>query len=197
MRRRDGQDNVTHEQNILDYLQNRLSATRKDAFEQMMAEDAALAAEVEVMRAVRRELAAGPKLDNAEAVWERVSASIDAQAVPANDNRSPLKQVLKYAAVVLIAVGAWQVTVVPRISAVPEGFRTASEPGEALSLQVMFTERATLSDIYALLAPFEGRIVDGPSALGLVSLAFPDESLRDAARATLADNATFVEFVAE
>ena len=133
MRRRDGQDNVTHEQNILDYLQNRLSAARKDAFEQMMAEDAALAAEVEVMRAVRRELAAGPKLDNAEAVWERVSASIDAQAVPANDNRSPLKQVLKYAAVVLIAVGAWQVTVVPRISAVPASIMPASAETPAAS----------------------------------------------------------------
>jgi anti-sigma factor RsiW len=188
---------VTRDQNILDYLQNRLSPADTDAFEQMMAQDAALAAEVDVMRSVRAELAAGPNHENADAVWDRISASIGAEAIPANDNRSPWQQVLKYAAVAVLAVGAWQVAVVPRISAVPDGFRAASETSDAVSLQVRFTETATLADISALLAPFEGRIIDGPSALGLVRLSFPDEQLGDAARAALDSNAALVEFVTD
>ncbi len=188
---------MTRDQNILEYLQNRLSLADKDAFERMMAQDAALAAEVDVMRAVQAELTDGPKHENADAVWDRISASIDAQAAPANNNRSPWRQMLKYAAVAVLAIAAWQVAVVPRISAVPEGFRTVSETSEAVSIQVKFTETTTLVDISALLAPLDGRIIDGPGALGLVRLSFPDESLAEAARAVLESNATLVEFVAD
>ncbi len=188
---------MTRDEDILEYLQNRLSPADRDAFEQMMAQDAALAAEVNVMRAVRADLADGPKHEKADAVWDRISASIDAQAAPANDNRSPWRQVLQYAAVAVLAIAAWQVAVVPRISGVPEGFRTASETSDAVSIQVKFTETATLADISTLLAPFEGRIIDGPGALGLVRLSFSDENLAEAAQSALESNATLVEFVAD
>ncbi len=188
---------MDRDQKILDYLQGRLNAPDRDAFDEAMARDPALAAEVDVMRSVRTTLASAPGHDNAAAVWDRLSAEIDATPIAANDNSRPWQQVLKYAAVAVIAVAAWQFTIGPRITGGADGFRTASEQPEAFTFQVKFVETATIAEIAALLAPLEGTISDGPSALGLVNLSFMDASLRDQAIGVLEGRPELVEFVAE
>ena len=188
---------MDRDQDILDYLQDRLNARDRAAFEDEMARDASLAAEVDVMRSIRAELASAPRHENADAVWDRLSAEIDAAPKAANDNRRPWKEVLKYAAVAVIAVAAWQVAIEPRIGGVSDGFRTASEQPAAFNFQVKFVETATLGEITALLAPLSGTISDGPSALGLVRLSFAHTSLGEAAIRELVDRSEVVEFVAE
>lgn len=188
---------MDRDQDILDYLQDRLTTADRDAFESAMARDASLAAEVDVMRSVRAELASGPRHDSADAVWDRLSAKIDAAPQAANDNSRPWQQVLKYAAVAMIAVAAWQVTLGPRVTGGPDGFRTASEQPAAVSFQVKFVETATLGEIAALLAPLGGTISEGPSALGLVRLSFADANLGAEASKVLEERSDLVEFVAD
>lgn len=162
-----------------------------------MTQDASLAAEVDLMRSVRAEMASTPGHKNADTVWDRLSKEMDAAPQAANDSYRPWQQALKYAAVAVIAVAAWQVTIGPRINEGPAGFRTASEEPAVFTLQVKFVESATLGEITDLLAPMGGTISDGPSALGLVRLSFAEAGLRDEALKALADRGSLVEFVAE
>lgn len=188
---------MDRDETILDYMRDKLPPEERATFEATMAQDAALAAEVELMRAVRAELATAPKHDKAEAVWDRLAGEIDPAPLTANDNRSPWMQFVKYAAVAMLAVAAWQFTVVPRTGSVPEGFRTSSEGAAAFVLQVKFTESTTIADISVLLAPSKGTIVDGPSALGLVRVSFPDQAAREQALEVLSAQSDLVEFVLE
>lgn len=188
---------MDRDQNILDYLQDRLGSDDRDAFEDAMARDASLSAEVDVMRSVRAALSSTPGHENADAVWDRLSSEIGAAPQAANDNRRRWQPVLRYAAVAVIAVAAWQVTIGPRLNQGLDGFRAAREQPAAFTFQVKFVERATLGEIAAVLAPLGGTITDGPSALGLVRLSFTEAGLRDEALETLADLGELVEFVAE
>ena len=174
-----------------------MSSEDRDAFENAMALDASLAAEVDVMRAVRVELASGPRPENADAGWDRISAEIDARPQAANDNRPPWLQMLKYAAVAVMAIATWQLTVGPRMAEDPDGFRTAGEESVDFSFQVKFVDTATLTEIAALLAPLGGTISDGPTALGLVRLSFADNDVGEQARRMLEGRTDLVEFVAE
>lgn len=182
---------------ILNYVQDRLPPQDRQAFEAAMSADAALSAEVAVMQSVRGALSAGPKHDNTDAVWDRLSASITPVPHPANINRSPLARVLRYAAVAAIAVLAWQVTVVPRISGMPEGFAPATEGAGAFVLQVKFTDAATYGQIGTLLTPLGGTISDGPTALGLVRVSFTDQVSLQEALVALNTRSDIVELVAE
>lgn len=188
---------MERDQDILDYLQDRLGPSEREAFEKTMAQDASLAAEVEVMQAVRSELSGSPKHDKAEAVWDQLSAEIDGMPRAANDNRQPWKHILRYAAVALLAIAVWQFAVVPRIGEAPGGFRTASEHVDDFVLQVKFVDSAPFGDISDLLGTLGGVISDGPSALGLVRVSFPDAAARAAALDTLSERADIVELVAE
>ncbi len=188
---------MDRDQKILDYLQGRLDVPDRVAFDEAMARDPSLAAEVDVMRSVRAELESAPKHENAAAVWDRLSAEIDATSNAANDNWRPFQQLLKYAAVAVIAVAAWQLTIGPRITGAPDGFRTASEQPAAFTFQVKFVETVTLAEIAGLLAPLGGTISDGPTALGLVSLSFADARMREEALETLEARPELVELVAE
>ena len=180
---------------ILDYLQGRLAPEERLAFEQTMAQDAALAAEVDVMRAVRTELASGPKHEQADAVWDRLSVAMDGSAQPANENRRPALALLKYAAVAVIAIGTWHTTVVPRVTPTQDGFRAASEESGDVILQVKFASSATLAEVGAVLRPLGGTISDGPTALGVVRVSFADMDARDAARVALGERSDLVELV--
>lgn len=188
---------MDRDQDLLDYFQDRLTPERKAAFEHDLMRDPALKAELEVMRSARAALAKGSKHENADAVWERLSANIDAEPKGANDNRPLWKEVLKYAAVAFVSVSTWQFAVSPIINADPGGFRTASEEQVDFSFQVKFTESASYGDIVAALAPLGARVTDGPSALGLVRLSFSDETLRQEAMSVLEANSDLVEFVAD
>ena len=170
---------------ILDYLQGRLAPEDRQAFEKTMAQDSALAAEVDIMRAVRSEMASGPEHEQADAVWDRLSAAMDGTAQPANVNRRPVQQFLKYAAVAVLAIGAWQVGVAPQLATAPDGFRAASEESADFILQVKFAPDATLKEVGEVLGPLGGTISDGPTALGVVRVSFSDAGSRDAARTAL------------
>ena len=180
---------------ILHYLQDRLDAEERKSFEQALAEDPALAAEVDVMRAVREEMSAEPQHEKAEEVWDRLSAQMDGMGPAANDNFAPWLGVLKYAAVAAIAVAAWHFTVVPRIGAPQDGFRAASEASAEFFLQVRFVESAPLAEIGDLLGPIGGTITAGPSALGIVQVSFVDAASRDAAREVLAARSAIVDLI--
>lgn len=182
---------------ILDYVQNRLAPPDRERFEKSMAEDAALAAEVSLMRSVRTELKAGPQHENADVVWDRLSAAIDPAPQPANDNRRPWLQVVQYAAVALLAVAAWQFAVVPRITQAPGGFQAASGPSAGFVLQVKFVETATIGEITDLLRPLNGTITDGPSAIGLVRVTFAQETLQQEALDVLSTRSDLVEVALE
>ena len=180
---------------ILSYVQNRLGPDERAAFEADMAQDSALSAEVDLMRLVRDDLAKAPKHDGAEAVWDRLSENMTPP--PANTNSRPFMQVLRYAAVAGLSVAVWQMAVVPRLSGPDQDFRTATTPSDAFTIQMKFVDAATISDIGALLVPLSGTITDGPSALGLVMLAFPDQASRDAAMDVLRSRSDLIELVVD
>lgn len=182
---------------ILSYIQDRLDPAERKAFEKTLVEDPSLAAEVEVMRAVRDEMNAGPQHNRADEVWERVSVAMDGVAPPANDNRRPMLEILKYAAVAVVAVAAWQFTVAPQLSGTPGGFRAASEERAEFVLQVRFVGTATINEIGVVLRPLGATITDGPGALGVLSLSFADAPSRDAAREILASQPELVDVVFE
>ncbi|MEM9575773.1 MAG: hypothetical protein AAF999_02035 [Pseudomonadota bacterium] len=188
---------MNRDEDILDYLQDRLTPDRKAAFEGEMAQNAALAAEVALMKAVRSELAQAPRHEQAEAVWTRLSAEIDAAPKAANDNRPLWKEALKYAAVAILSVAVWQTTLGPRIGIRQDGFRTASEGQVDFSVQVKFVPTASYGEIADLLSSLGGRITDGPSALGLVRLSFDDATARQEAIYLLEAERELVEIVAE
>lgn len=189
-----GYRDMERDDEILEYLQDRMGRDDRDRFEADMAEDASLAAEVEVMRSVRTALASGPIHENKDAVWARVSRSIDQMQEPANVNRAPWGALLRYAAVAVVAVSAWQVAIVPRISSAPDTFRPASEQTAGVALQVKFTDAAMFTDIAALVYTLNGTIIDGPGALGILHLSFPDTDLRAQAIDVL-ERSDLVEFV--
>ncbi|MEM9913287.1 MAG: hypothetical protein AAF922_21215 [Pseudomonadota bacterium] len=182
---------------ILSYLQDRLDPLERKAFEKTLTEDPSLAAEVEVMRAVRDEMKAGPKHQRADEVWDRVSVAMNAAAPAANDNRRPFVALLKYAAVAVIAVAAWQFTVGPRLGNTQDGFRAVSEQNAEFVLQVRFVDSATITEIGSVLTPLGATITDGPGALGILRLSFADAPSRDAAREALASQSEIVELVLE
>ncbi|WP_424972677.1 hypothetical protein [Dinoroseobacter sp. S76] len=187
---------MDREQDILDYLQDRMPPEAQSAFEAEMTRDAALAAEVELLRKVQAELADGPEHSEAEAVWDRIAAEIETPA-PANENRRPWAQALRYAAVAVLAIGVWQVTLGPRITQGEGGFRTASDAQTEAGFQVRFAETATLAEISEALMPLGGTIADGPTALGLLRLSFPDAEAAAAAREALAARPDLVELIAD
>ncbi|WP_424975361.1 hypothetical protein [Dinoroseobacter sp. S124A] len=187
---------MDREQDILDYLQNRMRPEAQSAFEAEMTRDAALAAEVDLLRKVQAELANGPEHHQAEAVWDRIAAQIE-MPTPANENRRPWAQALRYAAVAVLAIAVWQVTLGPRFLQGEGNFRTASDAQVEAALQVRFAETATLAEIAEALTPLGGTITDGPTALGFVQLSFPDADAAAAARQALAARPELVELIAD
>jgi len=186
---------MDREETLLNYLQGRLDPDGHAAFEAEMAADTALRAEVELMQAVRQDLGQAPEHEKADAVWERLSQNLT--PAPANTNSRPFAQIVRYAAVAVLAVAAWQFAVVPRIGDNDQGFRTATTPTAAFALQVKFLENTTIGEIGAVLAPLSGTITNGPSALGLVIVAFPDQASRDAAMTALSGRDDLTELVVE
>jgi anti-sigma factor RsiW len=67
------------------------------------------------------------------------------------------------------------------------GYQPLSESGQAVGpvLQVRFAPTTSLAEMQALLEQIEGRIVDGPGALGLYRIALPEDANGEDALATL------------
>jgi len=185
---------VDREDEMLNYLQNRLSDDRRAAFEAAMQTDPHLASEVKMMQAVRAELSQdGDALEGASG-WERLSSSIDASRAPANDNRAPIRQLFQMAAAAVLAVGIWHFGVAPSLNS-NGAYEAVSEEAGGPVLQVVFAGTAPLRDVTALLDQFEGQIIAGPTALGGYRVEFADTTLRDAALAALAERRDLVRDV--
>ncbi|MEM1431226.1 MAG: hypothetical protein AAGG09_17370 [Pseudomonadota bacterium] len=188
---------------ILAYVQGALGGEARAAFEREMAERPALRAEVSALAAAQSVFAEDQEdAAAAEAGWERLSRSIAAEPAPAlgtapapaNLNRRPM--LLQFAAVAIGAVVLWQVLAVPYLPG-PEraGFAPVSEAPAEIALRVGFAEGARVADLNALLDEIGARIVDGPGALGLFTLAFDDAAAREAAEALLTERTDLVRVV--
>ncbi len=171
---------------LLDYMQNRMGAEDRAAFEAEIARRPDLRAEIDALEAAVARIGAEPVPEGArDAGWDRLSAAIGAERpMPANVNRAP--QWLKVASIVAASVLVWQVAVVPRLPGPDQGFVPASQSVEGPVLRVAFAEGAMLAEVSALLRDLGARVVDGPGAIGLYTLAFEDDAARDAAEAALA-----------
>ncbi len=181
----DGEIPVDRETDILEYVQNRMSPERRDMFQAELASDPSLAAEVDVMTAARLELANDMVPEGAAAEgWERLSAVI---APVANDNRPPVFRYLRVAAAAaVVAVGTWHFAVLPTFFAPGEAtFQTASQAAEQPDVTLVFQDTATVAEISDLLLQLNGKVVDGPSALGTYQVRFGSDEERDAAIAEL------------
>lgn len=182
---------------ILSYIQDRLSPDARQAFEQSMAADPALASEVDVLLAARRLSAQSDTEALPSDGWHRLSASIDAEdQPPANENRAPWATLAKAASIAALSIGIWQFAIYPRISAPPpDTFTPASQSLTAPALQVIFTPEARTADVSELIYEIGGTIVDGPGAIGLYRIAFEDQTSRAAAQTALAQRPDLVSSV--
>ncbi|MCR9089334.1 MAG: hypothetical protein NXH97_21655 [Rhodobacteraceae bacterium] len=187
---------MDREDRLLAYLQNRLPAEEREEFEAEMAANRGLAAEVAALRAVRAELAAEDGLSRPDAGWARLSAALDAESEPANLNRPVRLSLWQAAGLVVAAVMLWQIAIVPNLTDPGDAeYQTVTEDRTGPVLQVIFDADASMGEISALLRSHDGTILDGPSALGLYRIAFPDAARRTAASAALADRPDLVDTV--
>jgi len=182
---------------LLDYVHDRLEADHRRAFEDELNRNAHLRAELEVVEAVRRETALMlPGAQTHETGWEALSKRIDAEErrVPANDNRRfSLAQV---AAIALCAMIASQFLTIPFWSdGADPTYVPASSASADVVLQVGFSENATIGQISTLLQELDATIIEGPSAIGLLTLRFADDAARDAAADLLAEQPGLVDIV--
>ena len=93
---------------------------------------------------------------------------------------------LKYAAVALGAIAAWQFLAVPNLRPQSDpGFTPASVEEMDFALRVGFTDQARLVEVFDLLAELDAEISAGPSAIGLLTLTFASEAARTKAEAAL------------
>ncbi|WP_435310986.1 hypothetical protein [Primorskyibacter sedentarius] len=184
---------------MLDYVHDRLDPEARQSFEADLSRDAHLRAELAVVQAVAREGAAPPPTAEArDAGWASLSAAIDADArrIPANDNRG-----FSLAQVATIAIVAVVITQFFTLSLWPDdpgaGFAPASQDTSGFVLQVGFAPEATAAQLTALLQELGATLVDGPGALGLVTLSFTDEAARTAALEALRAQPDLVEIVSQ
>lgn len=169
------------------FVQDRMPPDQRAAFQAEIDASPELAAEVAMLQAARAEFAAEPAPD-AAAAWARLEPALDrGRPSAANVNARPRRALLQAAMVAVISIGLWQALVVPRLgpSSAP-GFTAASVPDASVALQIGFADTATAGEIAATLYDLGGVITDGPSALGLYRVEFPDAPSRDAAKETLA-----------
>jgi anti-sigma-K factor RskA len=189
---------MDREDELLYYVQNRLSEQGRQAFEERLATDQILAAELAVLQATRNDFAKKKK-DTADlsASWAELEGRMDAaQTTAANDNHPMRLGLLQVAAVSAIAVMAWHLVAVPQFDEGPDAFETVSQESDAHVLQVVFRPEATLAETAVFLAEFEGSISDGPSAVGVYRLRFADLEQLESALQAAKDNRTLFEFVA-
>lgn len=184
---------------LLDYVHDRLDAEARQALEAELRQDAHLRAELAVVQAVQRDgVAAGPTSQARDAGWASLSAAIDAEErrVPANENRGfSLAQVAAIAAIAVI--GSQLITTSFRPGDPGTGFVPAASDASGFILQVGFAQETTMGEMSPLLRELGATLVDGPSAIGLITLSFPDEAAQMAALEALRARPELVDIVSQ
>lgn len=174
---------------LLVFLANgTLEGDERDAVEAAVADDPQLQAELEALKSIRSEMQAdAPAATPGEFGLARLMRDIDretqdrlsAQAPAETTDRS---RIWKFATAAAVALVALQTAVfVTSPESVIELAGGGSEAQTGPTVIVAFNETATEGAIRAALLDLGLVIVDGPSALGLYTLAAPDEATRDAA----------------
>lgn len=182
------------EDELLAHARGTSTSEQAARIEAAAAEDPALRAELALMGGLRDALAASTDAPDARAFgWQRLEAEIGWTARPA---AAPRGRIWRMAAVFLGAMVLAQGAYIALAPGEGPLYRTISEAPEAVSLGIAFAPGATAGEIEALLREAGGRIVDGPSAIGLYSVAFEDEAAREAGRSAL-DASPLIELVAE
>lgn len=185
---------MDREDRLLAYMQDKLDATDRTAFEAEIATDPALAAEVAALEGVRQVFGTETVPGQRAAGWERLSAAIAAgQPAASNDNRPHRLSLWQAAAVAAVAVLMWQVGMVPLLTEDPASYRTVTETPAGPGLQVIFAEVAPAGEIAALLREVGGTVTDGPGALGIWHVSFEDAEHRDAALTALTARTDIIE----
>lgn len=183
---------------LLFYVQNRLSRQDRQAFDARLAADQDLAAELAVLQAARSDFAEETKMaPDLSAGWADLETRMDAVTTPvANENQPIRLNLLQVAAVAALAVMAWHFIAVPKFTKGLGGFETASQEVDAHVMQVIFRADATFEEAASFLTLFSGTMSDGPSAVGVYRVRFANlVQLEDALEAAKANSSLF-EFAA-
>ncbi len=186
---------------ILFYLQGRMTTDAREAFEARMQGDPDLAAEVGMLADLRAAMDSPQPEGAADAGWARLERQIaidERRRTPANANRPLSRPVALWQALGMAAacVALWQLAAVPLVTQGPgPGFAPVSETIAAPALRVRFADDAPAGAINALLYDIGARVIDGPGALGLYLLAFDDDAARLAAETRLKGESALVAMV--
>ncbi|MEM7507103.1 MAG: hypothetical protein AAF415_10160 [Pseudomonadota bacterium] len=179
---------------LLNYRAGRLSDEDRAAFEAELADGA----EARRSHDLADRIAAGfdaPDATPGEVGWARLKRSIAAEPVAKPKAGFTVWHLAGAAAAAILL---WQVGVTPLIERTEPGAGYTTASGDAADiLRIAFAPEATEAQIRAVLGEVGGRIVDGPSALGLYSIALPDGADLSAAVSALRARAAVVETVTQ
>jgi anti-sigma factor RsiW len=183
---------------LLVFLANdTLEGEERAAVEAAVEDDPGLARELAALRNIRAEMRAeAPTRLPGEFGLARLMRDIDgeARAVAAAPQPAPRGRLWRYAAVAAVALFAVQTALIwtrPEVAVELAGGGTERAEGPALT--VAFRPDVRETDIRALLLAAGLVIVDGPSALGLYTLAAPGAETAEAALAALRARPDLVE----
>ena len=188
---------------LLVFLANdTLEGEERAAVEAAVAADPQLAGELEALKAMRDEMQAEEVASPGEMGLARLMRDIEAEAAasggpPAANLPNAPSNFWKVAAVVLFGLVIAQTAYFGYDRGTDFELAGGEEAAVSAdySLRVAFAEDATEGDIRALLLDLNLVIVDGPSAIGLYTLAALDEAAREAALEALQARADIVESV--
>lgn len=175
---------------LQDLVRGRLSQEEATRLNRAINADPALEAEHRLVAALNETDLASHAFPG-EFGWARLSRAIDRK--PARRPWGQTVTLWQAAACIAVAVLVWQFTVAPRLLGDPAGparYETATGTGGPVeagaTIRVAFAPAATEGVITTLLREAGARIVDGPSAIGLYTLAFDDDEARAAGLERLA-----------
>ncbi len=181
---------------LQDLVRGRLSPEEAARLEAEIAGDPQMEADYRLVDALNRTDTASHAFPG-ELGWARLSRAIDREKPRALWRRDvPLWQV---AAILAIALFGWQFAVAPHLGGgAPERYVTATEGAARAgpTLRVAFTPTGTEGSIRSLLREAGARIVDGPTAIGIYTLAFENGGQRDAAATRFAASPSLIEIIA-
>ena len=185
-------------EDLLDYVHGRLDSAGRARVEQMLNEAPELQAELAVIKAVQKDMGQSDVLAEARgAGWSRLSAAIDADRMPAPANENRRFSLLQVAALVMAAVIGSQALTISFGGTDTGGFVPASVEAEGPVLQIAFRQEVRVDQMTPLLQNIGAVIVDGPSAMGLLTVQFADDVARDAGLAILSERSDLVELVSQ
>lgn len=188
---------------LLVFLANdTLEGEERAAVEAAVAADPQLAGELEALKAMRAEMQAEDVTSPGEMGLARLMRDIEAEATasagpPAANLPTAPSRLWKIAAVVLFGLVIAQTAYFGYDRGADFELASGEEApvGAEYTLRVAFAGDATEADIRALLLDLNLVIVDGPSAIGLYTVAALDEAAREAAETALQARGDIVESV--